>query len=102
MKAHFHISQRDLEYLAELLEFPEFNENAVVSPVQGEEYTAGKSIWLERIVGPFKVVVTVESGRTRAGEKVLHISAFTLFAEGCPYCGHPLKAGEPCGNCGVW
>jgi len=102
MKTHFHISQRDLEHLSELLEAPAFNENAVVVPVQGEEYTPGKSIWLERVVGPFKVVVTLEAGRTRGGEKVVHISTFTLFAEGCPYCGHPLKAGEPCGNCGAW
>ncbi len=102
MKVHLHISQRDLERLSEVLEFPEFNENAVVVPVEGEEYTAGKSIWLERAVGPFKVVVTLEAGRTKDGKKVLHVNAFTLFAEGCPYCGYQLKAGEPCGNCGAW
>jgi len=103
MKVHIHIGQRDLERLAELLEFPEkFNENATVSPIRGEEYTPGKSLWLERTVGALKVVVRLEPGRNKAGEKVLHIDAFTLYAKGCPYCGYPLKAGEPCGNCGAW
>jgi hypothetical protein len=102
MKIHIHISQQDLGHLGALLEFPEFNENAVVVPVRGEKYTPGKSLWFERVVGELKVVVTIEPGRTQAGEKVIHVNAYTLFAEGCPYCGHPLKAGEPCGNCGAW
>jgi hypothetical protein len=45
MKTHFHISQRDLERLGALLEAPAFNENALVVPVQGEEFTPGKTIW---------------------------------------------------------
>jgi hypothetical protein len=99
MKIHAHIS-RDLE---RLLEFPAFDKDAVVVPVQGEKYTPGKTfLWLERVVGELKVVVTIEPGRTENGEKVIHVNAYTLFAEGCPYCGHPLKAGEPCGNCGAW
>ncbi len=102
MKVHFHIGQRDLERLSALLGAPEFNGNALVAPIQGEEYTPGESLWLERTIGPFRVVVTLEAGRTKDGKKVLHVNAFTLFAEGCPYCGHSLKAGEPCGNCGAW